>query len=203
MLDIGSGVGRTAIALSTYLNQEGSYNGFNVVKKGVEWCNKGLGKDFPNFNFRYVSVFNDLYNTAEVKATEFEIPYKTADFNKVFSFSLFTHMQLEEIQHYFFEIERILKPKGLCFPTFFLYNSESEDSIFKRNGFSFPYKGENFRLMHESVKSGNIAIHEDTLKGMLNKANLKCVKIVDGYWKDYIRDKSKKEYQDIVVFEKV
>ena len=56
--------------------------------------------------------------------------------------------------------------------------------------------------MHEDVKSGNIAIQEDKLKIMINNANLEFVKIVDGFWKDDVRDESKREYQDIVVFKK-
>ena len=32
ILDIGSGIGRTAIALTEYLKPEGSYKGFDVVK---------------------------------------------------------------------------------------------------------------------------------------------------------------------------
>ncbi|WP_235835884.1 class I SAM-dependent methyltransferase [Cognatitamlana onchidii] len=200
VLDIGSGVGRTAIALSTYINKEGSYDGFDVVKQGVDWCNNGLGMDFPNFKFKYVPIFNDLYNESKLKATEFNFPYEDDRFNKIFSFSLFTHMQKEEIQNYFFEIARVLKKEGLCFSTFFLYNSENEEYIGEKPNFNFPHKEDDFRLMHKDVKSGNIAFHEDGLKTMLSKANLECVKIIDGFWKDKIRDTSKKEYQDIVVF---
>ena len=56
--------------------------------------------------------------------------------------------------------------------------------------------------MHEDVKSGNIAIQEDKLKHMIYDAKLEFVKIVDGFLKDDVRDKLKKEYQDIVVFKK-
>lgn len=202
VLDIGSGVGRTAIAITTYLNKEGSYDGFDVVENGVEWCNEGIGKDYQNFNFKYVPLFNDLYNTSELKAADFIFPYQENSFSKVFSFSLFTHMQIEEIQHYFTEIEKVLKPGGICFSTFFLYNSMNEEYISNRDHFSFPYQKEGFRLMNEDVKSGNIAIQEDNLKGMINNSNLEFVKIVDGFWKDDVRDNSKIEYQDIVVFKK-
>ena len=37
---------------------------------------------------------------------------------------------------------------------------------------------------------------------MLKKANLKFVKIEDGYWKGQNKNNSKKEYQDILVFKK-
>lgn len=203
VLDIGSGVGRTAIALTGYLSKEGSYDGFDVVKKGVDWCNRGIGKDFFNFNFKYVPVFNDLYNTSQLKASEFTFPYRDNSFDKAFSFSLFTHMQIDEIQHYLCEISRVVKKNGTCFSTFFLYDCNDEEYIANRAHFSFPYKGNGFRLMNKNVKSGNIAIDKYELKQMLKKAGLKCLRIIDGFWKKDILDKARKEYQDIVVFKKV
>ncbi|AUP78851.1 class I SAM-dependent methyltransferase [Flavivirga eckloniae] len=204
VLDIGSGVGRTAITLTTYLDESGSYDGFDVVKKGIDWCNSGIGKDFPNFNFKYVALFNDLYNISESSALEFVFPYKENSFSKIFTFSVFTHMMLEEIQHYFCEIQRVITDDGLCFSTFFLYDSNDEDYVATRKHFNFPVKGnDGFRLMNENVKSGNIAIHKTRLDEMLKNANLKRLKTIDGFWKDEVRDESKKEYQDIVVFKRI
>ncbi|SHG67094.1 class I SAM-dependent methyltransferase [Winogradskyella jejuensis] len=202
VLDIGSGVGRSAIALSSYLNQEGSYDGFDVVKQGVDWCNKGLGKDFPNFNFKYVPLFNDLYNTSTLKASEFQFPYEDASFNKVFSVSLFTHMQIDEIQHYFHQIYRVLKSGGLCFSTFFLYDETDEAHISAQKDFNFPHKKEGYRLMNTNVTSGNIAIHKTKLANMISNANLELVTIVDGFWRGQNEAEDRNEYQDIVVFKK-
>jgi len=203
ILDIGSGVGRTAIALTTFLNKSGSYDGFDVVEKGIHWCNSGIGNDFSNFNFKYIPLSNDLYNTTKNSALDFVFPYKDGTFTKIFTFSVFTHMMLEEIQHYFMEIERVLTPEGLCFSTFFLYDSEDENYIATRPLFNFPVKGnDGHRLMNQNVKSGNIAIHKTKLEDLLKKANLKKIKTIDGFWKDEIKDKSKKEYQDIVIFKK-
>ena len=50
VLDIGSGIGRTAISLTGYLNSNSKYEGFDVVKKGVDWCNSKISKDFPILN---------------------------------------------------------------------------------------------------------------------------------------------------------
>src|SRR5690606_38198320 len=52
ILDIGSGIGRTAIALTDFLEPEGDYKGFDVVKLGVDWCNSKIGIDFSNFEFK-------------------------------------------------------------------------------------------------------------------------------------------------------
>lgn len=202
VLDIGSGIGRTAIALTGYLNEKGNYNGFDVVKKGINWCNSKIAKDFPNFHFKYIPLFNDLYNTNIEKAEEFKFPYAEKQFDKVFSFSVFTHMQIKEISNYFAEIHKTLKPNGACLSTFFLYDDENEDYIANRSQFNFPIKFNGYRLMNETVKSGNIAINKIALETMLNDQGLKIDRIIDGFWKDKVRDTSKIEYQDIVVFSK-
>ena len=56
VLDIGSGIGRTAVALTNYLSGNGKYYGFDVVEKGVKWCNAKIKKDYPNFDF----IFTDI-----------------------------------------------------------------------------------------------------------------------------------------------
>ncbi len=202
VLDIGSGIGRTAIALTSYLNKDGSYEGFDVVERGVQWCNSRIHKEHTNFKFKYVPLFNDLYNTATLKASEFVFPYADNTIDVAFSFSVFTHMQIEEIQHYFNQVFRVLKPGGVCFSTFFLYDDASEEFISTKKDFSFPVEKNGYRLMNDSVKSGNIAIHKNKLFHMLSQEHFEQVKIIDGFWKDEVRDTAKKEYQDIVVFKK-
>lgn len=202
VLDIGCGIGRTAISLTEYLNTNAKYEGFDVVKKGVDWCNSKINKEYPNFNFTYIPLFNDLYNNSNLKAENFEFPYKKESFDKIFSFSVFTHMQINEIQNYFKQIHKVLKSDGVAFSTFFLYDDANDAYISNREGFNFPIQEDGFKLMNSKVKSGNIAIHKDKINEMLNNENLTLVKIIDGFWKDNIRDSKKKEYQDIVVFKK-
>ena len=60
VLDIGSGVGRMALPLTTYLNQ-GHYEGFDIDHRGVEWCQKNISTKFPHFKFQYVDLYNKFY----------------------------------------------------------------------------------------------------------------------------------------------
>jgi len=200
VLDIGSGIGRTAIALTTYLDTSARYEGFDVVELGVKWCNSKIKKDFPNFNFKYIPLFNDLYNNANLKAKEFIFPYEKNYFDKIFSFSVFTHMQIDEIQKYFSEIHKVLKPNGIAFSTFFLYDDTTENLTQINKDFTFSKKKDGYSLMSDKVKSANIAIHKDKLKTMLEFENLTLVKIIDGFWKG--SQENKIEYQDIVIFKK-
>lgn len=201
VLDIGSGIGRTAVALTQYLGSPGSYDGFDVVEKGVKWCQKKITTKFPDFRFVYVPLKNDLYNTSQGEAKNFRFPYKDHCFDKVFLFSVFTHMAVDEIGHYMLEIKRVLKPGGLCLSTFFIYNRENEALISTTNHFPFPIKKSNYRLMSNEVQSANIALSEDLLNELIVGAGLKKISTVEGYWKDTISKSTEKDFQDIVILE--
>lgn len=202
VLDIGSGVGRSAMVLTELLNKNSRYEGFDVVKKGVDWCNKKIKKDFPNFNFTYVPLFNDLYNKEKKDATQFVFPYEDASFDKIFSFSVFTHMKMAEIEHYFTEINRVMKPDGLSLHTFFLYDDNDAEYISSLKDFNFPIDRGNHKLMSDKVESANIAIHKNELHQMAERSGLEIVSIIDGFWKAEKRENSQNDYQDTIVFKK-
>ena len=199
VLDVGSGIGRTAVPLTEYLTAEGRYEGFDAVEKGVNWCNKKIKKDFPNFNFIFVPLKNDLYNNSKNEAERFTFPYEDNSFDKVFLFSVFTHMTVKEIANYLCEIKRVLKPEGLCLATLFIYIGENEEMIAYRNHFLFPFAAEDYRLMSKDVKSANIALKEELLDKLILQSNLKRIKTIEGYWKDNISNHGKNNFQDMVI----
>lgn len=199
VLDIGCGLGRTAIALTGFLNDTGSYQGFDVVEKGIAWCNKGIGADYSNFQFTHVPLFNDLYTANGEKANSFVFPYPDESFDRIFNFSVFTHMGIEEIQNYLIQMKRTVKNGGSCLCTFFIYDDSNEHYIATRAGFHFPVAHDGYKLMSAETVAGNIAIHENLLLRMATKAGFENCKIIDGFWKDSVRDTGKKEYQDIVL----
>lgn len=202
LLDIGSGIGRTAVRLTQFLNAEGSYEGFDVVQKGVDWCQRNISPDFPNFNFQYVPLHNDLYNTNSQKATEFTFPYPDEKFDTAFLFSVFTHMRIEEIEHYFQEIGRVLKTGGQCLATCFIYDQDLESTISNRKDFSFPHAYDGYRLMNKLVTGANIAIQEQRLEEMISKAGLQKVAFEKGHWRSKDMKASVEEFQDVLVVEK-
>lgn len=201
VLDIGSGIGRTAIALTTYLKDGGSYDGFDVVKSGVDWCNKKIKSSSAPFTFIYTPIFNDLYNNTGVQANTFVFPYPSHSFDIVFSFSVFTHMQIDEIENYLKEIHRVLNNKGVCLSTFFTYTDETEMHISQNQTFSFPVLKDQYRLMNTNVKSGNIAIHQNLLRQLIDRSGLHIIELIDGNWKSP-NNTTVGEYQDIVIFKR-
>lgn len=203
VLDVGCGIGRAAVPLTQYLSTKGKYEGFDVVKKGIDWCRKNISKDFPNFNFQHISLNNDLYNLTNQKAENFKFPYEDNSFDTVFLFSVFTHMQPKEVQNYLNEIYRVLKTDGKCLSTFFLYDDQNEAYISKENkGFCFPYPKENYRLMNEKVPSANIAFKEELLFEMIKTSQLKLENKIYGTWSNRaVKDLF--DYQDILILKKV
>lgn len=202
LLDIGSGIGRTAVRLTQFLNAEGSYEGFDVVEKGVSWCQKKISPDFPNFNFQYIPLHNDLYNTNSQKANDFIFPYTENKFDIAFLFSVFTHMPIEEIEHYFQEICRVLKPGGQCLATCFVYDHQFEPIMANRKDFNFPYAGDGYRLMDKQVTGANIAIEEQRLDKIIAAAGLTRVAFVEGHWRNKAMKSRVEEFQDVLVVEK-
>jgi SAM-dependent methyltransferase len=126
MLDLGSGVGRKTLPLVSYLSRSGSYQGVDIVAKGVKWCADHYTPRYPNFRFQLIDVYNQMYHPEGTqKAADYKFPFPDAEFDFVVLNSVFTHMLAPEVENYLSEIARMLKVGGRCFISFFLLNPES------------------------------------------------------------------------------
>lgn len=75
VLDIGSGIGRLAIPLTQLITSPGSYDGLEIVERGVRWCTTNITPTHPRFLFTHANIFNAEYNPGgTVKAAEYELP---------------------------------------------------------------------------------------------------------------------------------
>jgi SAM-dependent methyltransferase len=203
VLDVGSGIGRSAVALTAFLRPPGRYEGFDVVEKGVRWCQQRISRDHAHFRFTYVPLHNDLYNATGQDATAFRFPYPDAQFDAVFLFSVFTHMVPAEIGHYLQEISRVLRPGGQCLASFFTYAEADQDWIADPSrAFNFPVDHGDHRLMHPQVKSANVALSQTLLARLAREANLRIAQQVPGYWRDTSLKAPHVDFQDLVVFVK-
>ncbi len=198
VLDVGSGIGRIAAPLSRYLDEEGSYDGFDVVEKGVDWCRKRIASRHPNFKFQYIPLDNDLYRKEGENAAGFRFPYDSNRFDLVVVNSVFTHLVLDEVDNYLGEISRVLKPGGRCYATFFLFDEKTKWP----EGFDFPFDYGRCRLMDDEVKSANVAFEEKyLLQELAVKKRLSVRHLFYGFWRGLPKETCK-EFQDIVIFEK-
>jgi len=201
VLDIGCGIGRMALPLTKFLNEKGSYDGFDIVKSGIDWCNKHIAPKHPNFTFQYTGLYNQLYNTSDkADAGNFRFPYPDARFDFVFLTSVFTHMMPAEVEHYISEISRVMKPGATCLMSFFIINCESEDLMIKQpTHMNFPINKGFYRLHSSQVNTANVAYDEEWLLEKLELAGLKMVALKYGQWcgrKNYF------DYQDLLICSK-
>jgi SAM-dependent methyltransferase len=120
VLDIGSGIGRIARALTTFLSADGMYRGFDVDPHAVRWCRQAY-RPFTNFSFAYAPVgYVNVKGRAPMRGEEFVFPYADATFDLAFSMSVYTHLSRAIVDHYLAETSRVLRPGGVCVNTFFV-----------------------------------------------------------------------------------
>lgn len=151
VLDVGCGIGRTALALTEFLDG-GTYCGFDVIAFAVRWCRRHITPAHQNFRFLHADVFNLTYNPRGKTAPEaYVFPFPDQSFTFVIATSLFTHVLPATLENYICQIGRVLKPGGHCFSTWFLLDEESEIAI--SSGASL------FRFPHRFGQHAQAALH--------------------------------------------
>jgi len=130
VLDVGCGIGRMALPLLDFLSPKGSYEGFDIVPHGIDWCKKNITVRNSKFRFRLADVSNQYYNpTGTCAAENYKFPYPDKSFDLVFLTSVFTHLPAAAVSNYVAEIHRVMKPGGQCLITWFVLNPESQRLI--------------------------------------------------------------------------
>lgn len=194
ILDIGCGIGRIARPFAYYLTKSGKYVGFDIIDYGIRWCKKNY-KKYPNFYFEHYPLKNDLYNlSANKSASEFVFPYSNNEFDLVVLISVFTHMQKQEVVNYLNQIYRVLQPGAYCYATFFLTESNDNQSL-------FPYNFENYSLHNLKVKNANVAYDKGFILKTSEEIGYKFYQSFDGWWKTEHKADNV-DFQDILILQK-
>ena len=121
IVDIGSGVGKGAVALRDFgyngVRFSGKYYGFDIDPAMVEWCEKNFPDD--RFRFGWVDVGSSVYNPRGGREAKPALDVPDATVDLVFSQSLFSHLLEADIEHYLAESFRMLRPGGAMMMTYF------------------------------------------------------------------------------------
>jgi len=186
MLDIGSGIGRLAVPLTKLITPPGSYDGLEIVERGVRWCSTKITPGYPHFRFTHASIFNAEYNPGgTVKAAEYVLPYDDASFDVVCLFSVFTHMLTVDVERYVTEISRVLRPGGRLVATFLIINDETTKSMKGGNGiYNFAYHEGPQWLFEEGMSSPELAVgyEEEYVRDLYDSHGLDVAGFYLGPW---------------------
>lgn len=204
VLDVGSGLGRLAIPLTEFIVPPGSYDGLDIVERGIRWCKERITPGRPFFQFTHANIFNAEYNPGgNVKASEYEFPYRDASFDVVCLFSVFTHMLTADVEHYVAEISRVLRPGGRMAATFLIIDGESRAAMRAgRSIYNFGYKEGPQWLFRGSMASPELAVaYEDTyVKDLCRRNGLRVDGLHLGSWRGEAGDPASKFVgQDLIV----
>ena len=204
VLDVGCGIGRMARPLTAYLSPTGSYEGFDVVGVGIDWCRGNITPRFPNFRFQLANVYSPGYHPRGLyEAAEYVFPYADNSFDFVFLTSVFTHMRPAEVANYVREIGRVLKVGGKCVSTFFLRTPETQAMTDAgRADLKFVHRRDGYWIAFPDVADEEaICFDESDVLALYNECGLALAgPIRHGSWCGRAEFVS---FQDIVVCEKV
>lgn len=199
VLDVGCGVGRMAVPLTTYLNESGHYEGFDIFTDGINWCSKNISTKYPNFHFQLADIYNKQYNPqGNLKASEYKFPFENESFDFVFLVSVFTHILPEDMENYLCEIARVLKKGKRCFATFFLINKESSYLISaKKSTINFAHELGKYCVNNQRTPEAAVGYKEEFVLGIYEKYNLKIMHPV--YYGSWCGRQNFLSFQDVII----
>jgi SAM-dependent methyltransferase len=184
VLDIGSGIGNLAIALSGYLT--GGYDGLEIHPEAVAWCQRTITPRQPGFRFHRADVASRAYNPdGTVPASAYRFPFHDNRFDFIHLGSVFTHMLPDAVERYLHEISRVLAPGGVCVESFFLLNEETRPGVEAGRSFmSFPIELSSGlgRLHDASVPEAAVALDEAFVRRVHGQVNLSIRDVRRGRW---------------------
>lgn len=199
VLDVGCGVGRMAVALTSFLSPKGEYWGFDVSRRAIDWCRREISSRFHNFHFQWSDVFNSAYNPrGRQAARSYAFPFPDSTFDFVCLTSVFTHMLPADLERYLSEVARVLKPGGRCLATFFLLNDESK-ALIAAGASTQPFEDElpGCRVYARNVPEAAVAYEEQDVRRLYERVGLQAdLLIYSGGW---CGRASFVDYQDMIV----
>lgn len=183
VLEVGCGIGRIAIPLTQYL-RGGTYDGFDIVSRGIEWCQQRVTPRYPNFRFFHSDIYNQCYNPqGKLAGHEYTFPFEDGTFDFVFLTSVFTHMLPADVERYTAEIGRVLKPGGRCFCTAYLISPEARGFLDRgESRMNFvPCEAGYWTDSPENPEAAT-AYPEEYLLGLFRNAHMETRRVIPGGW---------------------
>lgn len=192
VLDVGCGIGRIARPLAGYLTSTGAYDGFDVNRDGIAWCERRY-RHLANFRFAHVDLANRRYNPdGHEDAAGFRFPYDDDRFDVAVLTSVLTHLVADEALHYLAETRRVLAPGGRMLATFLVLDERARD----RAAIKLGAVRDAMALADEALPEEAVAYEEQWVLAALRAAGLDFEALHPGTWTGAEQGTS---FQDVVI----
>jgi len=202
IFDLGSGCGRLAIPLTQYLDEDGEYDGLDIVLPMVEWCRTNISSRFPRFRFHHTNLKNTAYNNNNngADSKNYTFPFADGAFDVVVATSVFTHLIPQSADRYAKEVARVLKDDGCALLTFFLmtedYDKNRAAGLVK---FDFTDRHSGHAFLVKDNPEAAVGYDEHHALPMLRSAGLSVDAISYGSWSNHLGCWS---FQDVILVSK-
>jgi len=206
VLDIGCGPGRMALGIGERFGWDTRYDGFDIKKADIDFCQSVISKTHPSFQFHHFDLFNDHYNKGgDTKATDIRFPAEDKVIDFIFATSIYTHFFVEDIRHYLSETARVCKGRSLS--SWFLIDDRFDkgakaDSL----RFDFPHQAEDGTYyQHEKSPLDAVGHSLDSVKALHEEAGMRVVGVFQGAWtgRATVTENPVRHSQDVVVAEPI
>ncbi len=207
VVEIGCGVGRDAIPLTTILPENGSYLGIDIIKPSIDWAAENISSRARHFKFAHFDVADAQHNPGGTTSmASHRILRDDGTQDLVFLYSVFTHMFPRDVAIYLAEFARVLRPSGRVLASMFTMERDLIPHLAAVGGgglrqLTFAHEIEDgFFHNDPAVVPGATAYALARVGRMARQAGLVPERFVRGNWrKDGVSDVSG---QDLVVLRK-
>lgn len=203
VLDIGSGIGRIAIALTDTLSSQGMYRGFDITPAAIEWCTREITPRHPQFQFGLSDVFNSSYNPGgQLKPENHVFPYADGVFDIAIATSVYTHLPYAEMRNYVKEMHRVLKPGGKVLATFFLLDEAAREHIAQtQSTLNFVHALDRCMVIDPVVPEKAVAFDLEEIKAIVAQQGFSMDRMKLGGWSGRAVE-GPDYYQDLLILTK-
>lgn len=189
VLDLGCGIGRTALPLTQYLSDQSIYFGLDTNLSGIAWCYENISTRYPNFEFAVINAHNPHYKhraaTGQESAAQAAWPIPPSRrFDFACAFSLFTHIVWDEVEHYLADVRFRMKARGRFYCTWFLIDDVAREHIAAGRAFrDFDVDGEGPTYFVKEFKRPAIAHSREAVLKLVERSGFSVLRSVDGGWR--------------------
>ena len=131
ILEIGCGSGRLPVGLISIDQSIERFIGVDVDVKAIRWCERWIAAKHPTFQFAHIDVHNERYNPKGATRLDDQFRFDVSDqsCDIIYLYSVFTHMEIDDVKLYLRELKRVLAPAGKVFLTAYLEDNVPDVTV--------------------------------------------------------------------------